>query len=96
VKGEGGILQVGAVSTATTSNTGLPIEYWVDRCLNRIVQVSDTSESPIADQARAYREQIRQTLDHYMRNMIKSDRTTLYNLFIQQGHQDMAEILRKL
>jgi hypothetical protein len=96
VNSVGGKVQPGIVTATTTSHTGLTPEYWADRCLARIVHVSDSSESVIADQARAYRERIRATLTHYIRNAIKSDRTTLYNLFIQQGHQDMAEILRKL
>ena len=93
---DSGFLQVGSVSAATTSNTGFSVEYWADRCLKRIVHVADDSEALIADQARAYREQIRAVLTYYMNNAIKSDRTTLYNLFLQQGERDMAEILRKL
>ena len=33
---------------------------------------------------------------HALNQGIKSDRTTLYNEFKKQGHDDMAEILRKL
>ena len=84
------------MKVVTTQNTGLSIEHWADRCLEKIVQVSDNSESVIKDQAIAFREDIRHVLKHYMTNAIKSDRTTLYNLFIKQGHKDMAEILRRL
>jgi len=58
--------------------------------------VADDSDSIIKDQAIAFRENIRLVIAHYMTKAIKSDRTTLYNLFTQQGHRDMAEILRKL
>ena len=92
----GGISRVGSVTAQTTSNTGLSIEYWADRCLEKIIHVGEDNDSVIKDQAIAYRESIRRVLIHYMTNAIKSDRTTLYNLFVQQGHQDMAEILRKL
>ena len=80
----------------TTTNTGLSVEHWADRCLGRIIYVADDSDSVITDQARAFKENIRSVLIKYMQNAVKSDRTTLYNLFVQQGHQDMAEILRKL
>ena len=92
----GATSRVGSVTAQTTSNTGLSIEYWADRCLEKIIHVGEDNDSVIKDQAIAYRESIRLVLIHYMTNAIKSDRTTLYNLFVQQGHQDMAEILRKL
>ncbi len=85
-----------STKVVTTSHTGLSVEHWADRCLERIVHVADGSDSIIADQARAFKKDMRYILIKYMQNAIISDRTTLYNLFIQQGHKDMAEILRKL
>jgi hypothetical protein len=84
------------MKVVTTQNTGLSIEHWADRCLSKIIQVSDNSDSLIKDQAIAFKADIRHVLIHYMSNAIKSDRTTLYNLFVNQGHKDMAEILRRL
>ena len=94
--GQSGVPQVGSVTVKTTSHTGLPIEHWADRCLERIIYVAPDSTSIMKDQAEAYRANIRAVLIHYMTQAIKSDRTTLYNLFAKQGHRDMAEILRKL
>jgi len=94
--GQLGTPQVGSVTVKTSSHTGLPIEHWADRCLERIIYVSPDSASILKDQAEAYREQIRAIVTMYMIKAIKSDRTTLYNLFLKQGHRDMAEILRKL
>ena len=91
-----GFGQVGSISAVTTNNVGLSVEYWADRCVDKIIHVAEGSDSIIKAQALAYKEQIRQVLIAYMKNAIKSDRTTLYNLFIQQGHNDMAEILRRL
>jgi hypothetical protein len=93
---EGGILQVGSVKVQTTQNRGFSVEHWADRCLNKIVYVAKDSDSIIKDQAEAFKESIRNVLIYYMNQAIKSDRTTLYNLFSQQGQRDMAEILRKL
>ena len=86
------------MKVVTTNNTGLSVEHWADRLLAKIIQVSEDPvyPSPIRDQAIAFREDIRVVIAHYMTNAIKSDRTTLYNLFIKQGHKDMAEILRRL
>jgi hypothetical protein len=89
-------VSLGKISVATTNHTGLPIEHWANRCLEKIIYVGKDNDSVIKDQAEAYKEQIRIILQYYIAQAIKSDRTTLYNLFIQQGHRDMAEILRKL
>jgi len=94
--GQPGIPQVGKVKVVTTSHTGLSIEHWADRCLEKLIHVAPGDNSILKDQAEAYREQIRIVLIYYMTQAIKSDRTTLYNLFLKQGHRDMAEILRKL
>lgn len=92
----GSAVQIGSVSAVTTSGKGFSVEHWADRALERIVYVAEGSDAIIKDQAMAFKESIRGVLIHYMKNAIKSDRTTLYNLFIQQGHTDMAEILRRL
>jgi hypothetical protein len=94
--GQIGTPQVGKVKVVTTSHTGLSIEHWADRALEKLIHIAPGDNSILKDQAEAYREQIRAVLIFYMTQAIKSDRTTLYNLFLKQGHGDMAEILRKL
>lgn len=92
----GGLGSVGSVKVMTTSGRGFTVEHWADRCLERIVFVGKDCAPVIRDQAIEYKEAIRTALIYYMKQAIKSDRTTLYNLFTNQGHGDMAEILRKL
>ena len=91
-----GSLEVGSVQVATTSNQGLPVDHWVERCLKRIVHVSDDSKSVIRDQARAYRKAIREVLKYYMVQAIKTDRTTIYNMLLNHGELEAAELIRRL
>jgi len=91
-----GSATVGSVTVVTTQNTGLPVEHWAEQCLDKIVYIADNSDSLITQQARAFKDDIRKTIYYYMAQAIKSDRTTLYNLFVQQGHGDIAEILRRI
>ena len=91
-----GAFKVGNVIVKTTQNRGFTAEEWAERCLEKIIYVASDSDSYIKDQAEAFKDLIRKVLVFYFKQAIKSDRTTLYNLFIQQGHRDMAEILRKL
>jgi hypothetical protein len=92
----GGFLEVGSVEVKTTENRGLTAEEWAERCLKHIVHVADDSESPIRDQAMAFKDDIRRVLVAYMKRAIQSDRTTIYNLLLQQNEREMAEIIRKL
>jgi hypothetical protein len=91
-----GELVVGDAGVKTTQNQGLPVEYWAGRCVDRIIKVSEDSDSILRDQAIVFRENIRQEIQTHMEQAIRSYRTTLYNLFVKQGHKDMAEILRRL
>jgi hypothetical protein len=92
----GGRMSPGVVVVKTTSGVGFSPEHWADRALNKIVQVSGESDSPIRQQAEAFKESVRLVLIYYIKQAIKSDRTTLFNEFNNQNHADMAEILRTL
>lgn len=89
-------MEVGSVKVQTTQGRGLTPEEWAENCLQHIIHVGDQSIPAIRDQALAYRADIKKVLVKYITSAIKSDRTTLYNLLLQQGHKDMADILLKL
>jgi len=96
MKGQVAKMEVGTVSVQATSGRGLTPEEWAETCLQHIIHVGDQAIPAIRDQALAYRKEIKAVLVSHMTKAIKSDRTTLYNLLLQQGHKDMAEIIRKL
>jgi len=87
---------VGQVTVVTTNNTGLTPEHWTARAMQQIMHVADNSESPIKAQALAFQDRITDVVLFYMKEAIKSDRTTLYNLLLKQGETEMAELLRRL
>jgi hypothetical protein len=91
-----GTVQMGTVNIATTSNTGLSVEYWAERLLDRAIYVGEESTPFIRDQALAYKDALRDAIILHMKRAIQSDRTTLYNLLLQQGETQMAEVFRKL
>lgn len=86
---------VGSVSVVTSSGTGLSPEHWADRAMKIIMNVAQDSASPIKDQALAFQESIRHVVLQSIKEAIKSDRTTIYNLLLQQGETEMAEIIRR-
>ncbi len=93
---EGGKISTGIVDVHTTSNRGFTPEEVADRCLDRIVRVSESAPPAIRDQALAYKESVRQVLTHYMREAIQSDRTTVYNALLDAGQKELAEMIRRL
>ena len=91
--GKGGL---GTVSVFTSTNGGHTPEQVADMALNRIIQVNETAPPVIRDQAIAHKDRLREILIYYMNSMAKSERTTIWALMKKQGHDDIAEIIRRL
>lgn len=90
------ILDVGLVEVNTTNNRGFTPEEVAERCLNKLISVSDTAPPAIRDQAFAYKENLRAILIFYMREAVNSDRTTVQNVLLEAGHKDLADLIRRL
>jgi hypothetical protein len=72
------------------------VQHWAERCLDRIVWIAEDADPVIKQQAQMFKQKIGAVLIQYMKNAIQSDRTTLYNLLLQQGDTKLAEIIRRL
>lgn len=84
------------VSVQTTDGRGFTPEEVAERCVSKIISVSDTSHPAIRDQATAFKSHIERVVAFYMREAIRSDRTTVYNAIKDAGHPDLAEAIRRL
>ena len=91
--GEGGL---GTVSVFTSTNGGHTPEQVAEMALNRIIQVNESAPPVIKEQALIYKDRLRDILLYYMKSMAKSERTTIWALMKKQGHEDIAEIIRRL
>ena len=89
-------LSVGAVSVQTTENRGFTPEEVALRCADKIVAVSANAHQAIREQAAAFKEQVTAVIAHYMREAIKSDRTTVYNAIMDAGQPKLAELIRRI
>jgi len=85
-----------SVKVHTTDNRGFTPEEVAHRCADRIMSISENAPPAIRDQAFAYKAQLEKTLSYYMREAIKSDRTTVYNTLAGAGHPELAELIRRL
>jgi len=87
---------IGDVVVKTTENRGLSPEELAERAVDQIVTVSSSVDPVVRQQAEAFKSRIYHVVLGIINQAIKSDRTTLMNEFIQQGHPDIADILRRL
>jgi len=84
------------VGVRTTEGRGFTAEELAVQCANKILSVSDTAPPAIRDQARAFGKEIEKVVAHYLRQAIRSDRTTVYNALTDAGHPELAELIRRL
>ena len=91
-----GVPELGMVEVSTTKFGGHPPEFWADRITEKIVSVSDDNEPHIKEQARAYKEAIRQVCLIYIKNAIKSYKATLIQELIKAGEEDVAKIVKRI
>lgn len=84
---------LGAVSVFTTSGRGFTPEEIAERALDKIVYVSGAAPPVIADQAHAFRDNIRRVLVQYLQEAVKSHNTTIINKLTKAGYPELAAIL---
>ena len=87
---------IGNALVFTSDNGGHTSEQMAEMALNKIMIVSSSAPPAIRDQAIEYREKLKEVLVFYMNKMAENERTTILALLNQQGHSDMAEIIRRL
>jgi len=85
-----------SVEVHTTQNRGFTPEEIAERCAEKIISVSDEAHPAIQAQARAFQKRIVQLVGFYLREAVKSDRTTVYNAIKDAGHPDLAELIRRM
>lgn len=84
------------VVVETTQGRGFTPEEVAERCVKKIISVSDSAHPGIRDQAKAFEKHIEKVVAFYMREAIRSDRTTVYNALMDAGNPELAELVRRL
>ena len=91
-----GMPALGVVEVATTNFGGHPPDYWADRLTEKIVGYSETKEPHINEQAKAYRDAIREVCLIYIKNAINSYKASLIQELIEAGDEDLAKIIKRI
>ena len=84
------------VGVRTTENRGFTPDELAEQCVEKIVSVSDQAHPGIRDQAHAFSKHVEKLVAYYMRQAIRSDRTTVYNAIKDAGQPQLAELIRRL
>ena len=87
---------VAVVGVRTTTGRGFTPEELAAQAAERIVSVSDTAHPAIRDQAIAFKGNIEKLVAEYLKQAVRSDRTTVYNALQDAGHSELAELIRRL
>ena len=84
------------VGVRTTENRGFTPEELAEQCVEKIISVSENAHPGISDQAHAFSKHVEKLVAYYMRQAIRSDRTTVHNAIKDAGHPQLAELIRRL
>lgn len=84
------------VEVHTTNGRGYTPEEVAERCVDKLISISDTADPALRDQAQAFKKQAHQLIVNYMWQAIRSDRITIYNALKDAGHPKLAEAIRRL
>ena len=87
---------LGKLGVTTTVGKGHDPEFWAAQATKKICDISDNAPDHIKQQALAFQNQVYTVILYTIKNAIKSQNTTYSNLLKEQGHEDMAKILKEL
>jgi len=94
VKGE--TINAFDVDVFTTNNRGHTPEELAEWAMEKLISVSETADPMVKAQAMVYKDRIKDLMVFYMREAIRSDRTTICAELAKQGHADLARIISKI
>ena len=89
-------IKLGGVSVHTSEHKGHAPEFWAAQATKKICDISMEAPEHVKQQALAFQNQVYSVILHSIKNAINSKNVTYVNLLRQQGHEDMAKIIKEL
>jgi hypothetical protein len=87
---------VGSPFVVVSSHGGHSPDQVAELCVNRLIQVADSAPPELAQQARAFREQMLAVVAHYVRVAVAEDRKTVAEKLTSAGHAQLAQQIKDL
>jgi hypothetical protein len=83
----------GDIKVYSTINRGFTPEEIAERAIDKIIFVGKDSHPLVREQAEAYKNHIKSVVLFYLKEAVKSDRTTLANRLRDAGHPELIKLL---
>jgi hypothetical protein len=90
------VSSVGSPFVVTSNNGGHSPEQVAELCVNRLIQVADSAPPELAQQARAFREQMLAVVVHYVKVAITEDRKTVSEKLNSVGYGQLAQQIKDI
>jgi hypothetical protein len=84
---------IGTVKIMTSNGRGFSAEELAERALDQIINVGDNAPPVIAEQARAFRDNLREVLIYFMREAMRSRNVTLAAKFTEAGFPELVKLI---
>lgn len=92
-----GVTTIGnATALVSPPGRGWTPEDIAERFMARLIVVAETAPPPIRDQAEAFRAQAHALALFYLREAVRSDRTTVANRLREAGFRDSAALVQEI
>tara|TARA_R100001460_G_scaffold48870_1_gene87048 strand:+ start:2505 stop:2792 length:288 start_codon:yes stop_codon:yes gene_type:complete len=91
-----GISQAGNVNVMTSDKGGLTNEQVADLAVDKIVSISNDAPPHIRQQAKQFREHLKNVLYHYLLLARREERASIVHILRSNGQKEMAEYIRRL
>ena len=89
-------IKVGNVSVSTTNNRVLRQKKWRRDAQISYLTLQTVHRLPLGIRPIAYKKSMEAVIALYMKEAIKTDRTTVYNAIKDAGQPKLAEYIRKM
>lgn len=88
--------EVTAPTIKTSNYGGLSADDIAEICTNKIMSVSETAPPEIREQAKFFKNQLYETVKLHVLQAMESEREKCVQTCIKGGHDEVANILRRL
>ena len=89
-------ISLGKVSITTTDNRGLSVEEAAQMAVDKILYVAEDAPEPLREQAKAFKDTVREVIVYYMKHAVDQDRATVAARLREAGYSELAKNLRSL
>ena len=87
---------VGSVNVMTSQQGGLTNEQIADLAVDKIASISDQAPPHVRQQAKIFKEHLKNVLYHYLLLARKEERASIVHILRSNGQKEMAEYIRRL